>query len=104
MNNEKYVWVRRQWNNWLKGKVKMESLQDLHWDNMSGGVMSIAPQYFIHGYILCTDIIEGEIAHSCAHGEGPHRIKVCIVKKDNDKEIFDELLKIVGPKPKKGKH
>jgi hypothetical protein len=36
-------------------------------------------------------MIEGEIAHSCEHGEGPHRIKVCIVQKDNTPAVFRRL-------------
>jgi hypothetical protein len=28
-------------------------------------------------------MIDGELAHSCQHGQGPHRILVCLVKKAN---------------------
>jgi len=93
------VVVRRHWNDWQKGKVPSEKLDGLHWSRLSGGVQALAPQPFIHGYVLCSDI-EGEIAHSCLHGEGSHRIKVCVVKKDNDKEIWCSMLDIVGPKPR----
>jgi hypothetical protein len=93
------VVVRRHWNDWQKGKVLLEKLDKLHWDRVSGGHHAPAPQPFIYGYTLCTDI-EGEIGHSCLHGEGPHRIKVCIVKKDNNKEVMRRLLDIVGPKPR----
>jgi hypothetical protein len=62
--------------------------------------MSKAPQPFIHGYVWCTDL-DGEIAHSCRHGSGPHRIKVCVVKKDNSKEVWKILEAAVGPKPKR---
>ena len=44
--------------------------------------------------------IEGEIGHSCRHGNGPHWIKVCIVKKDQDPEVWKKILEIAGPKPK----
>ena len=89
------VVVRRQWNDWQKGKVLLEKLENLHWSRLSGGTQTRAPQPFIHGYALYTDI-EGEIAHSCLHGEGPHRIKVCVVRKDNNKEVLRRLLEIVG--------
>jgi hypothetical protein len=69
-----------------------------YWDNISGGVAAPAPQYFIHGYILC-DSYSGDLAHSCRHGEGPHRIKICITRKDNDPNLFKELKSIVGEKP-----
>ena len=97
------VYIRRQWNDWQKGKVYLDTLEGLKWDRISGGVQARAPQLFIHGYIWCNDIIEGEIAHTCSHGPPPHRIKVCVVMKDNSKETWAELLEIVGAKPKKNK-
>jgi hypothetical protein len=57
-----------------------------------------SPQYFIHAYVRCNEY-EGDLAHSCAHGEGPHSIKVCIRKTDNDPDVFDKLKFIVGQKP-----
>ena len=98
MLNE-YVFIRRQWNDWRIAKVKFNKIQGLHWDVISGGVNASCPQPFIHGYVQCTDVI-GEIAHSGMHGECPHRIKVCILKKDNDTVILRKILAIVGPKPK----
>jgi hypothetical protein len=73
-------------------------LSNLHWDNQSGGVRAPSPQYFIHGYVRCNEY-EGDLAHSCAHGEGPHSIKVCITKTDNDPDVFSKLKSIVGQKP-----
>lgn len=93
-----FVTVRRQWNDWRQGKVKLVDLADLHWDWTSGGIQAPAPQPFIHGYVSC-DKIEGEVAHSCLHGEGPHRIKVCLVKKDQSPGTWEVLLAIAGPKP-----
>ena len=40
------------------------------------------------------DLVEGEVAHSCAHGPGPHRIKVVVVKKDNDPKLIKALTEI----------
>ena len=90
--------VRRQWNDWQIGSVPWSSLMDPRWDWLSGGVQVRTPQPFIHGYVLCSEV-DGELAHSCLHGEGPHRIKVCLVKKDNDSATWKKLLEIVGPKP-----
>lgn len=94
------VYIRRQWNDWRIGEVGLSQLRNLDWDNLSGGVFKKAPHYFIHGYVWC-DEVDGEIAHSCMHGYGPHSIKVCVVKKDNDNETFDRLLSVVGPKPQR---
>ena len=103
MPKKKYVFIRRQWNDWRVAKVELNKIQNLHWDIISGGVHAVCPQPFVHGYVLCTDII-GEIAHSGMHGPCPHSIKVCIVKKDNNPKIWQEILKKVGPKPKKRLH
>jgi hypothetical protein len=95
------VIIRRQWNHWLTALVELADLEALHWDRVSGGVRAPAPQPFVHGFITC-DKIKDDFAHSCRHGEGPHRIKVCIVKKDN-LSIWQEILDIVGPKPTRNK-
>lgn len=92
------VSIRRHWNDWKIARVEFSHLENPHWDWVSGGVGVPAPRPFIHAYVWCTDVV-GHIAHSCTHGEAPHRIKVVIVKKDNAQVIWDRLLSIVGPKP-----
>ena len=103
-NEDPTIYIRRQWNDWRIGSVPLSKLHHLAWDECSGGVMTRTPQPFIHGYCWCNEV-EGEIAHSCRHGAGPHWIKVCVVKKDNERDAFEQLLEIVGPKPirKEGK-
>ncbi len=91
MASEEFVWVRRQWNDRRDAKYRMEDLESPHWDTQSGGVNSIAPRPFLHAYVWCDEAIEGELAHCCAHGRGPHRIKVCITKKMNSLEAFRRL-------------
>jgi hypothetical protein len=90
--------VRRAWRDWQIGEVAWRDISDLHWDWTSGGVRIPCPQPFVMGYVSC-DKVRGEIAHSCRHGEGPHRIKVTLVKKDQDKETWAKILEVVGPKP-----
>ena len=90
--------IRRQWNDWRIAEVEFSKISHLHWDNISGGVAAHAPQYFIHGYVWC-DSYDDDLAHSCKHGEGPHRIKICITKIDNDLKVFNEIRSIVGEKP-----
>jgi hypothetical protein len=90
--------IRRQWNDWRITEIEYSKISDLHWNNTSGGVGAPAPQYFIHAYIWCNSYV-GDLAHSCSHGEGPHRIKICITKTDNDPNVFKEIKSIVGEKP-----
>lgn len=93
------VRIRRQWNDYRIAELKIEDLTQLSWDNFPGGVLAKAPQYFIHGYCYCDDVM-GELGHSCTHGSPPHWIMVCVVKKDNEKQVYERLLDIVGPKPR----
>ena len=95
------VVVRRQWNDWRQAKVKFSALDGIRWDRISGGVGAPAPQPFIHGYIWPDAIVEGEVAYSGRHQY--NTIKVCVVKKDNSREIFAKLVEIAGPKPGKAR-
>jgi hypothetical protein len=94
------VYIRRQPKDWRVGYVSQSEIDGLHWDTLSGGVRAVSPQPFIHGYVSC-DRIRGEFGHSCVHGEGPHRIKVMLTKKDNSKQTFEWAQSWAGPKPSK---
>jgi hypothetical protein len=93
--------VRRQWNNWKQAVYRFEDVSDLHWSKVSGGVNRRANRYYVHAYVMCDAMVVGRVAHSCKHGEGPHRIKVCIVKKLNV-AVWPRVLELVGkPNPNK---
>jgi len=94
--DEATIVVRRQWNDWRKATVRLTSLSGFHLTDMSGGVGAFSPRAFLHAYLMCNEIIGGELAHSCRHGPPPHRIKVCIVKKDNSKAIYRAALDRMG--------
>jgi hypothetical protein len=94
------VTIRRAWSDQLCATVRLSSLTGLRWDISSGGVRAPTPQPFVHGYVWCDSLLDGELSHSCQHGPPPHPIKVCVVKKDNDPAVFRQILTIVGPKPK----
>ena len=99
IGNTEIVVVRRQWNDYRQAIVQFKNLHDVHWADTSGGVMARAPQPFLHGYMWCDDVIEGELTHTCRHGNGPHSIKVCVVKKDNNPQLVALLVEQAGPKP-----
>ena len=94
------VRVRRDWDDCRIGTVRWSDLGNPRWDMVSGGTQTRTPEPFVHGYVMC-DRVRGDIAHSCIHGPGPHNIKVCIVEKDNSRQVWDYLMKIVGSKPPK---
>ena len=93
------VYIRRQWNDEKIGAVPFDQFHNPYWDDISGKMMQRAPRLFIHGYVWCTDA-EDQIAHLHTHEDGPHWIKVCVVRKDNSRETFKRLLEIVGPRPR----
>lgn len=94
IKNEPVVWVRRQWNDYRDAAYRIRDVSGWHWSDVSGGVNVAAPRPFIHAYVSCNSIIAGELAHSCSHGKGPHRIKVCVTKKMN-KKIWKEIERAV---------
>jgi hypothetical protein len=94
-----FVYVRRQWNDEKISAVSFDQFHNPYWDDISGEMMQRAPRPFIHGYVWCTDA-QDPIAHLHAHTDGPHWIKVCVVKKDNNRKTFRRLFEIVGPRPK----
>ena len=89
--SDETIRVRRHWNDWKTADFRLGDLEGLHWDTVSGGVGVRSPRLFLHGYVWCNAMVAGEVAHSCVHGEGPHRIKVCIVKKDNAPAVYRRL-------------
>ena len=86
------VSVRRHWSDPRGARRRASDLHGLHWDTISGGVDVKSPRPFLHGYIWCDRLTDAsDFPHSCAHGRGPHRIKACVVKKDNPPAVFADL-------------
>lgn len=98
---EEHVWVRRQWSDYRRAKYGLADVQKIHWSDTSGGVNAVSPHFFLHGYVPCDGMLEGELAHSGTHGPCPHDIKVCITKSDNDQGLFSKIAEIAGTQPKK---
>ena len=97
---EPTVWVRRQWNDWRRALYRLADLEDVHWTDLSGGTRAPAPRYFLHGYVWCDGMLEGELAHSGMHGQCPHHVKVCVIKKDNQPATIRRLMEQAGPEPR----
>jgi hypothetical protein len=92
------VWVRRQFDDRRHAAYRIADLGGLHWSNRSGGLQHRANRHYLHGYVWCDGMIAGELAHSCRHGPGPHRIKVCITKIDNKKN-WREIERVAPARP-----
>ena len=90
------VYVRRDWNDPGVGRVRWPDLHDPRWDTIAGGTQVENPLPLLHAFVWC-DRVRGKIAHSCAHGPGPHNIKVCMLREDNSRRIWRRLLDLAGP-------
>jgi len=97
---EPLVTVRRQWNNPATAEYRLSAIGGIHWDSVSGGVGAQAPRPFLHGYVMCDEAVSGAVSHSCRHGPPPHRIKVCIVKRDNSPAVLRALEEKMGRQSK----
>jgi hypothetical protein len=78
--DDEIVVVRRQWNNWVRGKVRIADFRRPHWRSVSGGVSVPSPRPFVYGYIFCDQLVDGTVNHSCQHGAPPHKILLCVVR------------------------
>jgi hypothetical protein len=73
------VRVRRDWDDTRREAVfRLDQLRDFHWTDTAGGTGRKAPTQLLHAYVWCSDMISGDLAHSCEHGPGPHNIKICV--------------------------
>lgn len=95
------VTVRRRWNDWQTATYRLEDLRGSHWQFVGGGLISVRPQPFLHGYVQCDDLLAGTLHHEPGLGPCPHHLKVCVLEKDNDPELFHWLGLEAGAKPKR---
>lgn len=92
------VWVRRHWNDSLGALYRLDDVTNWHWTDVSGGVQTRSPRPFLHGYVMCDAMLDGDLSHSCRHGPPPHRVKICFVQKDNSRWLFEEVKRRAMPR------
>ena len=90
--SELTVRVRRQWNDARVATYRIADISGLHMSDISGGLGVRANRPYLCGYVACDAALAGTLPHSCEHGRGPHRIKVCAIKKDNSARVYQLLL------------
>jgi hypothetical protein len=96
---DRVVTIRRQWNSYDRGTVRLADLTGLHWSDVAGSRTNLrgrSPRPMVQGYVWCDAVAGLDYSHSCLHGEGPHRIKVCVVAKDNSREVMEHLRAAAG--------
>jgi hypothetical protein len=86
--SESVVCVQGTWDGWKTAEVRLRDIVDLHWHQPVH-----APRPLAHGYVLCTDVVGGEIPHRCERSTAPHRLRVCILKRHSAPSVFAEIAR-----------
>ena len=92
------IYVRRQPSDWRIATYRAENVSSFRWDTESGGVNRAFSHPAVCANVMCNQMINRELAHSCIHGPAPHNIKVVLVKKDN-LEVWPMIEAAIGPRP-----
>jgi hypothetical protein len=80
--------VQSAWNGWRNAEVRLGDLRDVHWFQPTR-----APRALVHGYIVCSNIMLGDIPHDCDRRSAPHRLLVCILKSHTIATVYAELVR-----------
>ena len=78
--------VRCAWNAWQTVEVRLDDLQNVHWYQPQG-----APRPMLHAYVDCTKT-GGRIAHDCRTTPPPHRLLVCVLKRQATPPAYSALV------------
>ena len=93
--------VRPDWRDWHVAHVPIVDLSDLHWDHILGDADARPPAAILHGFVRCDSVVAGELPHLALGGPHPHSVRVCILKEDNDRHVFERLaVQAVGHPPR----
>lgn len=97
MNN---VSVKRSLQDWQEDSVEANNLFDLAWTCVSGGLRKPMSSWCISGKIFPDKA--PEVNHSGSHRQewkNHQPIRVIVVEKGTDRDTYESLKKVVGPKP-----
>jgi hypothetical protein len=87
-SDELLIRVQSAWNGWRNAEVRLGDLRDVHWFQPPR-----APHALVHGYIVCSNIVIGDIPHDCDRSSAPHRLRVCILKSHTIATVYAELAR-----------
>jgi len=79
--------VQAHWNDWNDAEIRLADLE-IHWHRPTG-----APHAILHGYILCSRVVTGDLPHRCDTRSAPHRIFVCVLKRHTLSPVYSELIR-----------
>jgi len=87
------VSVHSEWYGWKTAEVRLGDLEAIHWHQPGG-----APRPLLHGYVSCARTA-GRIPHDCAADTAPHKLLVCVLKKQTVPSIYAEIARRAGAVP-----
>jgi hypothetical protein len=91
--------VRPDRADWHVAHVPVVDLSDVHWDRPdSASRRGDGPTLF--AFTSCDCVVAGELPHAGRDRAHPHSVRVCILREDNDRLVFDRLRLEAGPPPR----
>jgi hypothetical protein len=91
--------VRPDRRDWHVAHVPLVELIDVHWDRPDAlGRRGDGPT--LCAFTSCDAVVAGELPHPARDRSHPHAVRVCILREDNDRSIFDRLRLEAGPPPR----
>ena len=92
--------VRPDSRDWHVAHVPVVELSDVHWDRpASAARRDDAP--LLCAFTSCDAVVAGELPHGPGSHPHPHAVRVCILREDNDRVVFDRLILEAGPPPRR---
>jgi len=92
--------VRPDSRDWHVAHVPVVELSDVHWDRTASPVRrDDAP--LLCAFTSCDAVVAGELPHGPGTHPHPHAVRVCILREDNDRVVFDRLILEAGPPPRR---
>jgi hypothetical protein len=90
--------VRPDRADWHVAHVPLVELSDVHWDGPPTSHSDEGPT--LCAFTSCESVVAGELPHPDRGGAHPHAVRVCILREDNDRLVFDRLRLEAGPPPR----
>jgi hypothetical protein len=91
--------VRPGWGDWHVAHVAVVDLRDLHWDHVADEPSADPAAPVLFGFTRCDAVVAGELPHGHLGDSHPHNLRVCVLREDNDRVVFDRLALEAGPRP-----
>lgn len=82
------ITVQPDWSDWRTAQVRFRDLDEVAWLQPPG-----APRPLIHGYVPCSQVASGTLAHDC-DGRASHRVLVCVLKSHNTSSAYAALSQV----------